>query len=223
MPIMAPITHLDVLEAAEHMPRGSVLVVNDFSWDEYELLMQDLDGRHNPRLSYDCGRLEVVSTSSKHDKYAWFVDKLIWDFCEAQGLSLGGYGHATWRRKRAAKGAEADNSYYLANERTVSSKDNIDLEVDPPPDLVVEVDLTTDSRRKLPIYAGLGVSEVWRYDGETFHFHALTGTRYAEITESRCLPGFTVSLLMETIEDFATVSSMEAIRAFRRRIKKLKK
>jgi Uma2 family endonuclease len=223
MPTMTPTTHLDVLDAAEHMPADSVLVVNDFSWDEYELLMQDLDGRRNPRLSYDCGRLEVVSTSSRHDMYSWFVDKLIWEFCESQGLNLGGYGKATWKLKRVAKGAEGDNSYYIANEQNVFRKRNISLEIDPPPDIVIEVDLITDSLRKLPIYAGLGVPEVWRYDGEVFHFHGLTGTVYAEMTESRCLPGFTVSLLMEAIQSFTAVDSIEAIKAFRRRIKKLKK
>ena len=223
MPTMIPVTHLEVLDAAEHMPLGSVLVVNDFSWDEYELLLQDLDGRRNPRLSYDCGRLEVVMTSSRHDKYSWFVDKLICAFCEARGLTLGGYGHATWKSKRAARGAEADNSYYIANEPKVMRKENIRLEVDPPPDIVVEVDLTTDSLRKLPIYAGLGVPEVWRYDGKLFHFHGLSGAAYTEITESRCLPGFTLSMLTDALQGFPEIDSMEATKAFRRRIKKLKK
>jgi Uma2 family endonuclease len=223
MPTMTPTTHLDVLDAAEHMPLGSVLVVNDFSWDEYELLNQDLDGRRNPRLSYDCGRLEVVSTSSGHDKYAWFVDKLIWAFCEAHDLPLGGYGHATWKLKRAAKGSEGDGSYYITNEQAVFRKKNINLEVDPPPDIIVEVDLTTDSLRKLSVYSGLGVPEVWRYDGEAFHFHGLTGSVYTEIAESRCLPGFTVSLLMEAMQGYPAIDSMEALRAFRRQIKKLKK
>jgi Uma2 family endonuclease len=223
MPTMTPTTHLDVLDAAEHLPDDSVLVVNDFSWDEYELLLRHLDGRRNPRLSYDCGRLEVVSTSSRHDKYSWFLDKLIWEFCEMKGLGLGGYGHATWKLKRAAKGAEGDGSYYIANEQNVVRKDKINLEVDPPPDIVIEVDLTTDSLRKLSIYAGLGVPEVWRYDGQAFHFHRLAGPVYTEMTESCCLPGFTVSLLMEAMRDFPAIDSMEAIKAFRRRLKKLKK
>ena len=223
MPTMTPTTHLDVLDAAEHMPVGSVLVVNDFSWDEYELLMQDLDGRRNPRLSYDCGRLEVVSTSSRHDQYAWLIDKIICAYCESRDLIVSGYGHATWKSKRVAKGAEGDLSYYMENAKSVMAKEQISLELDPPPDLVVEVDLTTDSMKKLSIYAGLGVPEVWRWDGQTHHFYGLTDGKYTETAESRCLPGFTVMLLTGAVETFRTIGLTEAVKAFRRQIKKLKK
>ena len=224
MPTMTPTTHLDVLDAAEHMPLGSTLVVNDFGWDEYELLIRDLDGRRNPRLSYDCGRLEVVSTSRRHDNYSWLVDKLIWEFCEVRGLLLQGYGQATWKRKEVGKGAEADNSYYVANARHVTAKDDDNnLEFDPPPDIIVEVDLTTDSTRKLPIYAGLGVPEVWRFDGREFHFHVLADGTYAESSESPSLPGLTLSLLMEGLTEARALAPIEAVKAFRRRIKKLKK
>jgi len=205
------------------MPLGSVLVVNDFSWDEYELLMQDLDGRRNPRLSYDCGRLEVVSTSSRHEQYAWLIDKVICAYCESCDSMLSGYGHATWKSKPVAKGAEGDLSYYTENASRVMQKEQINLESDPPPDLVVEVDLTTDSMKKLSIYAGLGVPEVWRWDGQAYHFYELTDGRYTETADSRCLPDFTVSLLTGAMETFRTIDPIEAVKTFRRQFKNLKK
>ena len=223
MPVMTPTTHLEVLDAAEHMPLGSVLVVNDFSWEEYELLLQDLDERRNPRLSYDCGRLEVVSTSSHHDRSGWFIDKLIWEFCALRGLTLLGCGHATWKSKQAAKGAEGDLSYYVANEPRVRRKHNITLESDPPPDVVVEIDLTTDSSRKLSIYAGLGVPEVWRYDGHSYHFYRLTDGKYTEVPSSRCLPGLSSPLLLEALASRDTLAPVEVVKVFRRLLKKLKK
>jgi Uma2 family endonuclease len=224
MPIMAPTTtHLEVLEAVEHMPLGSVLVVNDFSWDDYELLIEDLDGRHNPRLSYDCGRLEVVSTSPRHDAYDRMIDAFVWAFSEAHGTALQAYGQATWKLKSAGKGAEGDCCYYVQNARKVIGKDEIPLESNPPPDIIVEIDLTTDSTRKLRIYAGLGVPEVWIFDGKAFHFYELVVGKYKHIPASKCLPGLTGPLMLEGLAIAKTHGQTEALKAFRRLIRKRKK
>jgi len=223
MPIMTPTTHLDVLDATEHMPLGSVLVVNDFSWDEYELLMQDLDGRRNPRLSYDCGRLEVVSTSPAHDEFAYLTELFVREFSDAQDLDLQAYGQATWKRKDVGKGAEADCCYYIQNARKVIGKKRIPLESNPPPDVVVEIDLTSSSMRKLRIYAGLGVPEVWRFDGKVFHFYELLEGKYAEMVDSKCLPGFASVPVLEMFSLAETQGQTEALKAFRRVIRKPKK
>lgn len=220
---MTPTTHLDVLDAAEHMPLGSVLVVNAFSWDEYELLIQDLDGRRNPRLSYDCGSLEVVSISPGHDGYDRMVDAFVREFCEARGMECQAYGQATWKLKAVGKGAEADCCYYVQNARKVFGKQQIPLESNPPPDIVVEIDLTTDSSRKLRIYAGLRVPEVWIFDGKEFHFHELLEGKYTEIPGSKRLPGLSGAPMIEAFVMAETNGQTEALKAFRRRIQKLKK
>src|SRR5689334_3114386 len=99
MPTMTPVTHVDVLDAAEHMPLGSVLVVNDFSWDEYELLLHELEGRRNPRLSFDAGRLEVLMISARHDAYDRLIDFFVQEYAERAGLLVQSYGQATWKQK----------------------------------------------------------------------------------------------------------------------------
>ena len=223
MPTMAPATHLDVLEATEHMPMGSVLVVNDFSWDDYERLLADLDGRRNPRLSYDCGRLEVVTISPWHDAYDRMIDAFVREFCVARDTALQAYGQATWKLKSAGKGAEGDCCYYVQNARGVIGKKAIPLESNPPPDIVVEVDITTDSTQKLRIYAGLGVPEVWRFDGRAFHFYELVDSKYEEIPASKCLPGLTAAPMLEAFAIADTHGQTEALKAFRRLIRKRKK
>lgn len=224
MPTMAPTTtHLEVLEAVEHMPLGSVLVVNDFGWDDYELLIQDLDGRRNPRLNYDCGRLEVVSVSPRHDAYDRMIDAFVRVFAEAHDLAVQAYGQATWKLKSVGKGAEGDCCYYVQNARRVIGKDEILLESNPPPDIVVEIDLTTDSKRKLRIYAGLGVPEVWIFDGEAFHFYELVDGQYADIPGSKRLPGLNGTLMLEAFAIAKTHGQTEALKAFRRSIRKRKK
>jgi len=220
---MTPTTHFDILEVSEHMPAGSRLVVNDFSWEEYELLMHDLEGLRNPRLSYDCGSLEVVSISPGHDGYDRMVDAFVREFCEARGMEVEAFGQATWKRKSIGKGAEADCCYYIQNAVKVFGKQQIPLESNPPPDLVVEIDLTTDSVRKLRIYAGLGVPEVWIFDGKVFHFHALLDGKYSEVSSSKRLPGLEGSWMVEAFSVVEAHGQMEAIRAFRRLIRKPKK
>jgi Uma2 family endonuclease len=220
---MAPTTHLEVLEATEHMPMGSVLVINDFSWDEYELLMREFENRSTPRFSYDCGRLEVMSPSPAHDEYETLIELFVWEFAEAQGVSLQAYRHATWKLKAVEKGAEADCCYYIQNARKVIGKKRIPLESNPPPDIVVEIDLTTDSRRKLRIYADLGVPEVWRFDGKGFSYYELMDGQYAEIPDSKRLPGIAGAPMLEGFGIAETQGQTEARKAFRRLIRKRKK
>lgn len=223
MPVMSPTTHLDVLDAVGHMPLGSRLVIHDLSWDEYECAVENLKLRSIRRLSYDCGRFEAVVISPEHERYAWLIDKLIFAFCDARDLMLEGYGQATWKLKAAAKGAQADHCYYVVNALRVIGKKDISLESDPPPDIVLEVDLTNDSMRKLSIYAGLGVPEVWRFDGDRFHFYRLSDGQYSEIPTTRCLVGLTGSALADGLENCNVVGDMEAVKAFRRRSRKPKK
>ncbi len=223
MPTMTTTTHAEVLDVAEHMPFGSTLVVNDFSWDEYELLIQDLDGRRSPRLSYDCGRLEVVSISPRHDAYDRMVDTFVREFSEALNLDVQAYGQATWKLKSAGKGAESDCCYYIQNARKVIGKDEIPLESNPPPDIVVEIDITTDSMRKLGIYAGLGVPEVWIFDGKVFHFYELLDGKYAEVPGSKCIPGLTGAPMLEAFAIAKTEGQTKAMKVFRRHIPGAKK
>src|SRR5438876_11238353 len=74
-------------------------------------------------------------------------------------------GSATWRRQRIQRGVDPDTCFYVANAERIAGKRKIDLESDPPPDIAVEMDITNESLGKFPIYAGLGVPEIWRYDG----------------------------------------------------------
>jgi Uma2 family endonuclease len=223
MPTMTPTTHLEVIEAVEHMPIASRLVVHDFSWDEYEHLMEKFTNRRNPRFSYDCGRLEVVSPGPLHDRYEALIVRLVTEFCEAHDLLCEPYGHTTWKREDLFKGVEADGSFFISNARCVIGKKEFNLEVDPPPDLALEIDATRDSRRKFEIYAAMGVPEVWRFDGERLCFYELREGRYSEISISHCLKGLTPDLLEGALQVAPSKGYLEAVKAFRRSVKKLKK
>jgi len=215
-------TAAEIVDAGEHLPNGGTLVIDQVSWDDYEYLLEGLADRPGLRISYDCGRLEIVSPLQEHGEYECLVEDLVLVFCEAYRIQLQKYGRTTWRRKTLAKGVEPDASFYIKNAQRIIGK-KITLESDPPPDIVVEIDVTRSSLAKLSIYAALGVPEVWRYDGKTCRFYARFEKGYRETSVSRFLPGLTGAMIAEAIEVSKTQSQDAARKAFRRRIKALKK
>lgn len=214
-------TESEILEAAEHLPDGATLIVPQVSWDNYERLLEDLDGRSRFRVSYNCGRLEIVTQLPEHGEYERFIEDLTRAACEVFRLKLEKRGGATWKRRSLLKGAEGDASYYIENAKRVIGKRDINLESDPPPDIVLEVDLTSNSLRKFAIYAALRVPEIWRYDGQICRFFGLVDGKYVEIPSSRFLSGLTGQMLADAIELSKTRGQDEAIRSFRRVVRKL--
>ena len=126
-----------------------------------------------------------------------------------------GVGSTTYRRGDIGRGFEPDASFYIRNEERIRGKPGIDLSVDPPPDLVIEVDITSPSLDKFPIYAHLGVREVWRYDGARAFIFVLEDGAYAEAGESAALPSLASDVLTRFIEESASLESTHWIRMVR--------
>ena len=108
-----------------------------------------------------------MSPRYRHEKYNRRIDRVVWELVVEARIPCACAGSTTLRRENDEAGKEADTCFYIANEPLIRDKDEIDLDVDPPPDLAIEVDDTHDSQGKLPIYAALRVPEVWRYDART--------------------------------------------------------
>jgi Uma2 family endonuclease len=212
----------EIVAAAEHLPASAMLVVHEVSWDEYESVLEGLQHRRTLRISYDSGRLEIVSISSGHGWYQSLIGDLVIVFCEVFKLRSEKLGPVTWKRRSLLKGTEPDVSLYVRNAKQITGKD-IDLETDPPPDVVVEVDLTRDSLARFPIFAALGVTEVWQYDGKTCRFYALVKGKYENVTISRLLPHLTGEMIADAVEISKSEGQDEARKAFRRRMKAFKK
>jgi len=145
-------------------------------------------------------------------------------FCDFFKINFEGATSVTWKRKSLLKGVEPDGSFYIRTAKRIIGRDeDLDLESDPPPDLVVEVDITSRSLRKLPIYAALGIPEVWQYDGRTCRLYTLTEGRYVEADVSLSLPRLTGKMLADAIEVGKTEGQGAARKAFRRTFRSLKK
>ena len=209
----------EFLEAIDHLPAGAILIFPEVSWEQYENLLEDLIDRPGLRISYDEGRLEIMSPLSEHEDYKDFISHAVRTLCDELGIELEPRGSATWKRKRIRKGAEPDACFYVANARRIIGKRKLDLDSDPPPDIVVEVDTTNESLSKFPIYAALGVPEIWRYDGKRVQMYELRDNTYMEIPVSRSFPSLTCALLAGSLELSKTQGHTQALKTFRQEIR----
>ncbi len=181
-------------------PAEQKVILHDVSWETYERLLADGADSSAPRFTYDRGELEIMSPSPEHEKLNRRIAQLVMAFAEETGVEAEDFGSTTFRREDLERGFEPDSCFYIQNEERVRGKDRIDLAVDPPPDLVIEVDITHPSLNKLSIYALIGVPEVWRYDGQRLTILKLSGDSYVEAANSTALARLTSVVLTDFVD-----------------------
>lgn len=163
------------MDAIEHIPENGTLILNNVSWDDYEGLLNLMGNKPGHRVTYDEGRLQIISPRADHEFPKEFVLRLTSTLADETDTPLESFGSTTYKRKRKAKGAEPDTSFYVQHADLMVGHLDLDLEVDPPPDVVVEIDTRNESSGKFPIYAALGINEIWLYDGTNAKFYNLRG------------------------------------------------
>jgi Uma2 family endonuclease len=196
-------------------PAEQRVVLHNVSWETYERLLAEHTDRSAPRFAYDRGELEIMSPNPEHERANRRIAQLVLAVADEVGIPAEDLGSTTFRREDLERGFEPDSCFYTRNEEAIRGKDRIDLTVDPPPDLVIEVDITSPSLDKLPIYARLGVPEVWRYDGRKVSILVLEGERYAETARSAALWPLTSVILSRFIEESKTLERRAWMRKVR--------
>jgi Uma2 family endonuclease len=178
------------------------VVLSNVSWETYKMLLEDLAGRSAPRLTYDRGQLEIMSPTPEHERLNRRIN-LIVDIVAAElDIRVDVLGSTTFSREDIDRGFEPDSCFYVAKADRVRGKKRIDLGKDPAPDLVIEIDITSSSIPKMPIFAHFGVPEVWQYDGSSLRMSKLEGSEYVSIDRSLAFPIITSRVL----EDFLAKS-----------------
>jgi Uma2 family endonuclease len=195
------------------VPAEQRVVLHNIGWNTYERLLADHENNSGPRFTYDRGELEIMSPSPEHEKFNRRIAQLVLAVAEERGIEAEDFGSTTFRREDLERGFEPDSCFYIQNEEHVRGKNRIDLAVGPPPDMVI--DITSPSFSKLPIYAQIGVPEVWRYDGVRASIFVLEDREYAEAGESAALPSLTSDVLTRFIEESASPGSTHWLRTVR--------
>lgn len=206
----------DYMKAIEHMPDGAMLRLEGVSWDEYEQLLKDLANWRGMRVTYDHGRVEIMSPSFPHEKYIAVFSGMGRVLSEEMDITVEHAGATTYKQERLLRGSEGDESFYVKNASAIIGKEEIDLNVDPPPDVVVEVDITSESLSKFPIYAAFGVPEIWRYDGKQARIYHLIGEDYIDAPTSISFPCLTAQAVSEFLDRSRVEGQSAALAAFRR-------
>jgi Uma2 family endonuclease len=203
----------NIYDAVSQLSDGAVETFHNVTWDEYEELLDQVgETRPGLRISYNDGTLKVVSVSSSHEKYACFIGSLVSHLSLRLRINIRFSGSATMRKEE--KGIEPDAGFYVQTASVIGNRLDLDFAVDPPPDVVVEIDIHHDSTGNDSIYAALGVPEIWRYDGWRAAVYHLKGNEYVEAEVSVALPMITPAVLTEYLTRMRQEGEFAAINAF---------
>jgi Uma2 family endonuclease len=192
------------------------VVLHNIDWRAYCRIGRALADRPALRLTYDRWTLEIMTTSPRHEHFKHFLGRLIVAWTEERGLPLAGLGSMTFKRRKYLRGLEPDQCYWIAHEAQVRNKDHIDFRIDPPPDMVVQIDISRSSLDRMAIYGVMGVPEVWRYRRQKVAFLVRQADgRYAETPQSVALPPLASTDLLPFLAMRGTADENAIIRHFR--------
>lgn len=201
-------------ELIERLTPEVTLTLHGINWETYEELLAAVGEAPALRVSYDDGVMQIMSVSFEHEYFAEFLNHLAGRLSAVLRLKILFFGRAAMKKQKKLKGAEPDACFYVRSAAIIGNKFRLDLSVDPPPDIVVEIDLHHDSLSKLPIYAALGVPEVWRYDGQTLTIYQLQTEQYVTAPVSHALPVLTSQVLTAFLQRSQQEDQYETLLAF---------
>ena len=195
-------------------PAEQRLTLHNISWDTYEKLLEAFGEHRAARITYDTGVLEFMVPLEAHENPSDLIGAFVRTVAEESGWNLKSLASTTLKRSGLEKGAEPDKCFYIQNEALVRGK-TVDLEQDPPPDLVVEVDITHTDIDKNQLYARLGVAEFWRYDGKELRIFQLQEREYEEVHISPTFTSVPKDIFYEFLQRCQQEGEVPANRALR--------
>ncbi|MBX9252562.1 Uma2 family endonuclease [Desmonostoc muscorum CCALA 125] len=201
-------------------PAEQRTVLYNVSWETFEALLQETGEDRGSRFAYDCGTLEIMTPLFEHENPKSNFGNFIIALAEELDIEVRSAGSTTLKRKIAKRGIEPDTCYYIQNEAAIRGKEKLNLETDPPPDLAIEIDITSTSVNKFDIYAALGVNELWRYNGQDLKFYQLVEGQYVECKFSIAFPIVSVSEISRFIEQSKSMGEIALLKSFRAWVRK---
>lgn len=194
-------------------------LLENISWSTFETLLKEIGDSRGYRIAYDNGMLEIMSPLYEHENPKIRSDRFIFILAEELDIEIKSAGSMTLKQKRAKKGIEPDNCYYIQHEAAVRDREELDLETAPPPDLAIEIDITNSSINKFAIYSALGVPELWLYNGRVLKFYQLVETEYIERDFSLAFPFVSAVEMAGFFTRTQTMGEMALLKSFRTWVK----
>ncbi len=193
---------------------GQQLLVEDVNWQQFESILAELGERRASRLSYSNGRLEIMVPLPEHEKAKEIIGDMVKILLETRQIAFESLGSTTLKNERMSQAVEPDTCFYIQNQAAVIGKNRLDMSVDPPPDLAIEIDLT--SRTQLDNYQILGVPELWRYARRGLQINVLQAEKYIESDVSPTFPNIPIlELVNQYTQQSQVAGRTRAIQAFK--------
>jgi Uma2 family endonuclease len=188
---------------------GNCLTLNNINWSKFEAILEEMGEDRHSRIAYYQGTLEISMPLPRHEKAKVIIGDLIKILFDELGLEWEPYGSTTFKKREMLAGIEPDDCFYIQNASQMIGMRSLNLSIDPPPDLALEVDVT--SKTKISAYTALGVREIWRYENDNLQILVLQEGEYIQVTNSLTFPNFPVRqgillfLEMSKTQVFSTV------------------
>ncbi|QLE51583.1 Uma2 family endonuclease [Nostoc sp. C057] len=195
-----------------------IIHLSGISWQTYENLLTELSASRRLRLTYNRGTLEIMVPSPEHENYKKVLGRFVETLAEELEVRIQPLGSTTFKRPELS-GAEPDECFYIKNVKFIKGKKRINLQQDPPPDLVVEIDITSSSKNRFQVYADMGVPEIWRYDGTIFSINILRNDQYIAVDQSLAFPNLPLTEISNFLEQVGEKDYLELVKEFRQWVK----
>lgn len=200
------------------VPPGQRLLIHDLDWSEFEAILDELGEKRASRIAYSDGILEIRMPLPKHERQKSILGDIVKILLDELELDCECFGSTTFKRQEMNYGIEPDECFYIQNHAIMIGKDRLDLSVDPPPDLALEVDVT--SKTQIEAYTRLGVPELWVYEGTELKIYILEAGQYQTSTTSPTFPKHPIlEWVSEVLEQSQAIGRSPALRAFRQKIR----
>lgn len=202
------------------IPPGDRLILTELKWPDYEQILEELGEHRCYRLSYSQGTLEIMTPLFIHENTKVLIGDLVKILLDELNLDYEAAGSTTFKSKKMDQGVEPDESFYIDNCTKIRGKERINLDIDPPPDLAIEIDIT--NRTLFNNYEALEVPELWRYNGERLEINVLQDGRYISQDKSDIFPQFNlVQKIPETLKLSQIIGSAKSLKQFRQWVKQI--
>jgi Uma2 family endonuclease len=197
-----------------NIPPGHKVFLEDITWQEFETVLEELGEHRASRVAYDNGILEIMTPLSEHETNKLFISNFIEIILEELDIDFYPLGSTTFKNPDMLKGIEPDNCFYIQNEAAVRGKERLDLSIEPPPDLALEIDIT--SRTHPSIYEALGVPELWRFEKGKLQINILRDGKYVESDFSLIFPNLPLPHgIPQYLSQVKAIGRNKTMRAFR--------
>ncbi|MER3491051.1 MAG: hypothetical protein C4323_01205 [Mastigocladus sp. ERB_26_2] len=196
-------------------------LLENISWQTFKAILAEMGDERNTRLAYDNRILEIMTPLMPHENSNRLIERFVIVLCEELGLEVKSVGSLTLTRDDVERGGEPDSSYYIQHEFLVRNRENIDLAIDPPPDLVLEVEYSKPKVDKTKIYAAIGVPEFWRFNGSVLRVYILNQGEYSEVQFSPTFAPIPVKEIPQFLQKTRKEGENATTKAFRTWVKQL--